>query len=134
MYHIGSESHLVCPEGPEERELTIPDFYPSNGQIYPDQFIRVLPFIEANFKTYAQADTLAQTLANHGNKLRIGNAVDMTEWMISNSANPVKRDELEKHIFANWNLDADRGYAYKTWSGNIPSESDPNVLVNEHYV
>jgi len=134
MYNVDSKSHLVCPDGFQEQEPTYPDFYPPYGQIYPEQFIRGVPFSVANLQAYAQADKPEKTLFNNEKQLKIGNAVEMTQWMISNSANPVKRTQLEKHIFANWNLDADRGYAYKTWwSKKIPSGSSQNK-VNEQYV
>ena len=133
MYDSESNSHLVCPGGPQEQVGTIPGFHPSNADTYPEQFIRKVEFNPANLQAYAQAVTLSETQAKQNEKTRIGNAVAMSQWMIAHSADPEKRALWSETIFANWNLDADRGYAYKTWHGAIPSGSSQEP-VNEDYV
>ena len=45
--------------------------------------------------------------------------------------NPVEL--AESRNTTNWNLDSDRGYGYKTWSGKIPS-SGGDVVGDETYI
>ena len=52
--------------------------------------------------------------------------------MIKNANDPGISDETRKVIYANWNLDSDRGYAYLAWKGTIPN-SDPYDVENEEY-
>jgi len=42
----------------------------------------------------------------------IGSAVELANWMVTNPDEPV--------ALTNWNLDSDRGYAYKQWMGSLP--------------
>jgi hypothetical protein len=34
-------------------------------------------------------------------------------------------------VFTNWNLDSDRGYGYKTWSGKLTA---PNLAIAEGWI
>ena len=49
-------------------------------------------------------------------------AVVLANWMIANPDEPV--------ALTNWNLDSDRGYAYKQWTGSLPG----NEIDDEAYI
>jgi hypothetical protein len=60
-----------------------------------------------------------------GSPQEIGSAANVAAWMITNPDNPI--------TLTNWNLDSDRGYAYKQWNGNLPSP--PNqTITDERYI
>jgi len=92
----------------------------------PDSFIRLTSFHAASLGAYAFAETPQDTRDLHAKRLTIGNAVELTEWMITN-ADPeaTDTDPIQQTVFCDWNLDGDRGYAYKCWEGLVP---DPNRL------
>jgi hypothetical protein len=52
----------------------------------------------------------------------IGSAVELANWMVTNPDEPV--------ALTNWNLDSDRGYAYKQWAGELPSDD----IADEAYI
>jgi hypothetical protein len=52
----------------------------------------------------------------------IGSALELANWMITNPDDPV--------ALTNWNLDSDRGYAYKQWSGSLPGDD----IADEAYI
>ncbi len=80
-----------------------------------------IPFDEAALVHYAHAKTPAETrqLAEAGH--RIGTAADFAAWLIDTAADPRADADKRAVAFTNWNLDADRGYGYKTWTGAVTS-------------
>ncbi|MEM4239371.1 MAG: hypothetical protein QXP49_06695, partial [Nitrososphaerota archaeon] len=53
-------------------------------------------------------------------KITIGNAVSLSCWMIKNS----NSQERLGVVFADWNLDSDRGYGYKCWAWDKDKKTD----------
>lgn len=133
MQHISSGSHLVCPATQVESPTTAGNFNPSSVNINPDNFIQSLPLNMYALSQYAQAKQPSNTRSLERDYLRIGNAIDLTTWMISVAANDNASAEEQTVLRTNWNLDADRGYGYKTWRGQIPQNGDDTVN-NEEYV
>ena len=66
-------------------------------------------------------------------RLRIGNASDFTTWLIAASAGNNVPDDVRNLLLTSWNLDSDRGYGYKAWRGEVPSNANDPVA-NEVYV
>jgi len=56
-----------------------------------------------------------QTRMYHSRGRRIGNAIDFAKFLIGLSADP-SRQQFD-FLAVDWNLDSDRGYGYKNWSG-----------------
>lgn len=113
-------SHLVCPGPPVEQPATIPNFDPPLDTITPDQFITLTPLNLGALAAYAASPSPARTRALYRRCLRIGNATDLTAWMIGIASNPEAPGAARAVAFTNWNLDSDRGYGYKTWRGILP--------------
>ena len=127
-------SHLVYPPAVLEVPTTRPDFYPYSSGITADEFIdgNNVPFDEDILLKYANSLTPDTTRSLERSGYRIGTAVDLTSWMIRTAIDPSSSDAMKKAVFTNWNLDGDRGYGYKTWDGDVPSQ--PNLFVeNESY-
>ena len=61
----------------------------------------------------SRSPKITRRLQGWGN--RIGNAVSLALYMMRNARNR----EKERLVFADWDLDSDRGYAYKCWGGFI---------------
>jgi len=117
------DSHLDCPVSLETPE-THAGFSPTGTDMTPDEFITDTPFNIDNLKEYAKCSSISETHALHDTKKMIGNAVDFTVWMIKTVVKETPEDiDL---VFTNWNLDADRGYAYKQWKGKIEND-DANI-------
>jgi hypothetical protein len=122
-------SPLVCPpriilgRSSLEQPLTVPGFsQPGSADVTPWEFIRDAPFNQSAFLSYAQAGAQAgehDTMSLHRQRLHVGNATDLTQWMISVASS---EDETALHgnaVFADFDLDGDRGYFYRTWKGEI---------------
>jgi hypothetical protein len=125
-------SHLVCPTGGIEAKQTAPDFYSLSSPVEATDFIESLPFDRSALTSYAAATDPAQTIGLEREEppKRIGNATELTKWMITAAVEESPEDE--PYLYANWDLDSDRGYGYKAWSGRLePSE---NEIVEEKYV
>jgi hypothetical protein len=114
-------SHLVCPQPVPELSVTSPNFTTPAPGITPDAFINQEPFSAEALGAYATSPSPARTRALYNNCLRIGNATDFTAWMIGAAADPDTPDVWRNIAHTNWNLDSDRGYAYRTWAVSPPS-------------
>ncbi len=101
--------HLVCPEGPVEKPANLPWPLPPAAQM--SWFIREAPFDPEAVALYAAARTPEATRNLTRNGRCLGNAVDLTAWMVENATNAAAHCA----VFANWDLDSDRGYAYLQW-------------------
>ncbi len=110
-------SHFVCPLSNAEQPSTGADFNQPSNQILPDIFIEHIPFNQNNLNAYSTAPGPETTRDYHHSSKRIGNAVQFTKWMILNAANQNIDAPTQNTLFADWNLDSDRGYAYKNWKG-----------------
>lgn len=111
-------SHLVCPDSELEAPSTTADFNQQSRDILPSIFIdntSNLPFDINALNLYAFADTPENTRSIQRDLRRMGNATAFTNWMISNSITGLDPNI----IYANWNLDSDRGYGYKNWKGHL---------------
>lgn len=98
----------------------------------------------ANAQTPADSQNLARpndTSADTPGPLRLGNAVDFASWMMKNaltikameSGDDSAIPDAPSHVVhCNWDLDSDRGYAYKQWCtpDNPSSEHD----LEEYYL
>lgn len=122
-------SHLVCPLSTLEFPTTVADFYGAAATTTPDHFIRGswVPFDFASLEMYAKSKSPEQTRGLERKGYRIGNATDLTAWMIGVASDPGAGEDLKRIAFTNWNLDADRGYGYKAWEGEIPGPGEEAV-------
>lgn len=120
---------LMCPISKPEEPTTAAGFHPATIDTTPDRFIYLEPFNEESVRRYALSTSPEKTRQLEQKKLSIGNATDFTAWMIEHA----KDDEIAHIVYADWNLDADRGYGYKTWSGTVPN-NDPYVVEKEEYL
>ncbi|GAH62105.1 unnamed protein product, partial [marine sediment metagenome] len=55
-----------------------------------------------------------------------------TKWMIAVAANAGASVNQQNMVYTNWNLDADRGYGYKTWNGKL--KANQLEVESESYV
>lgn len=126
-------SHLSCIASGLESPATAADFNSSSHLITPNVFIKDTPFSLKALAAYAQSMSPENTRRLEEDESSIGNATDLTAWMIAAAHDGVAEDKLRGLVYTNWNLDADRGYGYKTWRGAIPSEGG-GVVGHEQYV
>jgi hypothetical protein len=126
-------SHLVCPPWTIELPRTTPNFADPSSNATPDAFIHQEPFQLDILEQYAHAGTpdITRRLAQNCN--RIGNATDLTAWMIGIAADEGAPDSWRNVAHTNWNLDSDRGYGFKTWAGPLPY-IPPAAPITETYV
>ncbi len=132
-----SKSNLECPVDFVENFPTKASFYtntntPHGHFPHPLPFPHPFPHIRRNhlnadsfigeagqdinfdnLKNYVDCTSPVNTRALLDQNKIIGNAIPLSLWMIRNATN----QSLEKYVFANWNLDSDRGYGYKEWHG-----------------
>jgi hypothetical protein len=120
-------SHLVCPNPVPELPITVPNHAPPGAQTTPDIFINQTPFNLKILGLYARSPSPAQTRSFAAQCLRIGNATDLTAHMIAIARDPASSGAELEVAHANWNLDADRGYGYKTWVGSLPFSGSPVI-------
>ncbi len=129
----GDVSHLVCPSDRlYELPTTHPAFYPEGSEtVTPADFIQGQPFSFFNFKNYAAAPDIARTTSLYWQDCRVGNAVELCAKMIEIAFDSTSAAEDKDAVFTNFDLDADRGYFFKTWKGTLtyaPGAS-PNASV-----
>ena len=132
-------SHLACPPSAYEKPITAVNFNLHEnsdidpGSYTPEYFISQVPFDFNSLEKYALAKSPEETRALHRESSRIGNAVNFTTWMIKTASAQGVDQSLKSILYTNWNLDGDRGYGYKTWSGLVPENGSGNVI-DEKYV
>lgn len=120
-------SHLVCPDPVPEVPTTIPNYATPGATTTPNVFIREEPLNLDALVMYSRAESPATTRALERRCLRIGNATDLTAFVIGVAADS-DAPEIERDLaHTDWNLDSDRGYGYKTWSGPLPFQGAPIV-------
>lgn len=120
-------SHLVCPGPVPELPVTTANFAAPGADTTPDSFINQEPLNLKVLRMYARSGSPAETRSLAARCLRIGNATDLTAFMIGVAANPAASTAEHEMAHANWNLDSDRGYGYKTWAGSLPFAGSPIV-------
>lgn len=125
-------SHLVCPTPDTERPKTSAGFHEHGIEATPDRYICQEPFNFGAWRAYASVRGPEQTRSLQSDRLSIGNATDLTVWMVANAHNANRPPEVDAVLFADWNLDADRGYGYRAWAGVVP-EAEPYEVANESY-
>jgi hypothetical protein len=108
-------SHLVCPPPVPELPVTAPNFAAPTAETTPEIFINQEPFDLEALMAYSASSSPALTQRFQSRCLRIGNATDLTAWMIGIAGDGAAPETLRNVAHTNWNLDADRGYGYKTW-------------------
>jgi hypothetical protein len=129
-----ARNNLVCPVSQAEQPSTAAGFHPATVESTLDRFIAIEPFDEQMLRTYALARSPEQTRSLQRDRLSIGNARDFTAWMTQHANDPDNwTEEIVFALFANWNLDADRGYGYLQWRGTIP-HADPFIVEDEEYI
>ncbi len=84
-------------------------------------------------RAYAEARSPAETHQLNAQCRNIGNATDLTTFMIATAADENASGTATAMAFANWNLDGDRRYAGKTWSGTLTGPGGPPIP-DEKYV
>jgi len=127
-------NHLVCPVPMAEQPASAAGFHPAEIASTPERFISQEPFNEPALRMYAlSAETPGQTRSLQTDRLSIGNATDLTAWMIRNANDSDVPQEIRKTVFTNWNLDSDRGYGYRAWHGTVPNEA-PFTVEDEAYL
>jgi len=125
--HLHSINHLQCPTGDPESPRTVCAWYPRSEKILPSKFMKFDTFNEKNLEQYAKATDPSATRAIEEKKLEIGNAIDLSVWILQNANDQTKKDI----VYCDWNLDSDRGYGYKCWAAdNLPNK----ILKGEKYV
>lgn len=122
-------SPVVCPprrilgRSNFEQPTTVPGFAPPGSEeVTPAHFMYEVPFVDETALTrYAEAKEVDEggTSALHAEGVQVGNAVKLTQWLINKASDEGECDRLGHVIFANFDLDADRGYFYRTWKGLI---------------
>jgi hypothetical protein len=130
--HSPNRSHLVCSAALIEQPATACDFHAFSASVTPDSFIEGVPFSEASLAEYAQSPSPNATRQLEQQKKRIGNAVEMAAWMIKKAATPSTTSTATDIAFADWNLDSDRGYGYKAWTGQFAGR--PPAVTAEAFV
>jgi hypothetical protein len=123
-------SHLVCPHAELEAPATAADFHTASVDVNPSVFIDNipgLPFSIESFNMYAFADAPANTRSIERDYRTIGNATAFTNWLIGNAITGMDPSML----FADWNLDSDRGYGYKNWKGTL-KETEIGLATEEY--
>jgi hypothetical protein len=98
-----------------EQPVTQPSFYPLSANTTPDIFIADTPLNTTTLSAYAACTSPAATALLHAQRQQIGNAVDLSVFIIENAL--TTNTTLKNTIFCNWNLDGDRGYGHKCWDG-----------------
>lgn len=132
--------HMGDAVNPPGTPVEIPaTYFPSHQDDYPEWYIWNAPWtsIGETLKLYAQAVSPAESrsLANpaNSNVQHLGNAVDFSVWIMENALDVVAQENGEKLdyevpssqvVFCNWDLDADRGYAYKQWYTTVNPSTD----------
>ncbi|OUS01055.1 hypothetical protein A9Q86_09940 [Flavobacteriales bacterium 33_180_T64] len=135
IFRDKSKSHLTITFDGSEKPKTRPDFYPRFITTL-NSFIFDTPFNFDALKLYAESDEIKDTVKLYQGSLRIGNAVDFTSWVIENAIDESAAEDIKKIVYTNWNLDADRGYGYKTWEGDVPKDKNDqqSSVVNEIFL
>ncbi|MEM3448641.1 MAG: zinc dependent phospholipase C family protein [Nitrososphaerota archaeon] len=118
--HSCEINNLQCPRTILEEPGTLPTTYERSPDMTPDIFINQEPLKEDGLTGYANAKTPAETRGLELKKITIGNAVSLSCWMIKNS----NSQERLGVVFADWNLDSDRGYGYKCWAWDKDMKTD----------
>lgn len=120
------QSHLIAPRYVDECALTIAAFHgpgEDGTPVTPASFMHDRPFDERALRAYAGAADPAASQALRDSGREIGNAVELCAWMIEQSfSRPDRRTEAT--LYANWNLDGDRGYGAKSWAARLPHNWD----------
>jgi hypothetical protein len=119
-----SRSHLVYPRAGLETPPTVADFFPSDERTTAHGFISELPLDLSALFDYAESASPEATrgLASAGR--RIGNAVDLAAWIIQTVSDPGADERSRAVAHTDWNLDSDRGYGYKAWTGDVPRDAN----------
>jgi hypothetical protein len=119
-------SHLVYPRAGLEASPTVADFFPLDEHTTAHDFISEPPLDLSALFDYAESASPEATrgLASAGR--RIGNAVDLTAWIIQTVTDPGSDERSRGVAHTDWNLDSDRGYGYKTWTGDVPRDANDN--------
>lgn len=135
IFRDKNKSHLTITFNGSEKPRTKPDFYPRFVTTL-NSFILDTPFNFDVLKLYAESESIELTVALYRGFLRIGNAVDFTSWVIENAIDKSSEEEIKRIVYTNWNLDADRGYGYKTWKGDVPKDKNDqqSAVVNEIFL
>lgn len=128
--HSCAVNNLQCPINTVETPGTAPAWYPNDPNVTPNKFISEDSFNWTAVQEYAEAGTPAETRSVQGRKVAIGNAIEFATWLISNTNTPA----LEETVYADWNLDSDRGYGYKCWRSNPLKLTVPTMVTVEEYV
>ena len=107
--------------------------------------------IDQTLKLYAEAQTPAASRALADSNIigatgaigghSLGNAVDFSKWIMEKALeikdfennNPDSIHSESHTVFCNWDLDADRGHAYKQWYTDKKPSNDPLDL-DEKYL
>jgi len=132
-------NHLGCPPSNYEKPVTAVAFHPvGDSETSPEDFISQTPFDLQLLERYALANSPEDTRAIHRAGISIGNATDITAWMMKNAAISVNNQtssaqNIKSILFTNWNLDGDRGYGFKTWSAHLPPNGN-GLVQEEKYV
>ncbi len=123
---------LKPPVSDIERPAT--NFPRTSADDYPDWFISDAPWqqIEDTLRVYAESPSPedSRSFAYGNSATQLGNAVEFSAWMME-KALEIKEFEKEYNephelshiVHCNWDLDGDRGYAYKQWF----TDKDPSV-------
>lgn len=132
--HRAAESNtgfIRYPKTSPESETTAPGPYPYAST--PEDFI--LNAVDNNrlFSAYSQSETPFETI-----KIQEDTRLESFGSSVS-VAKKLMKEIFNNNSIPNWNLDADRGFGYKTWTVNTPTNHNPlawnsSSTVNETYI
>lgn len=126
-----NKGFIRYPKTSPETETTAPGPYTYSSS--PKDFILDTVDNERLYEAYSESETPFDTIKiQEDTRLEsIGSSVSVAKILM--------KKILNGEDIPNWNLDSDRGFAYKTWSVNLPSSHNPlawnsNSSVNENYI
>lgn len=123
-------SHIVCPTGNEPYPDTKPNHYSSATIANPAAKIIGNKF---NLKSFSQYSNAGDPSATRNFSQDIGEASEYATILMTMShikiqspfVKPPQTSDVFNFLLPNWNLDVDRGYAYKTW--RLKNEQDGSI-------
>jgi len=135
----GDENCLQCPRTAYETPKTLPSSYPEDAT--PKTFMEELPLNVEVLISYAVAQSPEDTrrlylpppsLAAAPGQAKphvrpMGSALEVAKWMIQSWRE-------SPYATVNWNLDSDRGFGYKQWTGSLPTSPPDHTVEGEAYI
>jgi len=126
-----TEHHLLYPGTLQEMPHSEPAPIPFHG-VYPEAFI------SKGFPYDPQIENLYDCIGPYGSGTQFTHSIDQNTWHTAQLGSALYfcarliSQRIDK--LPNFNLDADRGYAWKTWRADDPKNIDANNPVHVNYI